>query len=586
MSALLRNLFACVAIGGLASTGLWAQLTVDDFEDNLKDPALWGTDEGSGSAQLTETNGRLEFTNSDFIGEVEVSRPSQLALPVDSGWIVTVEVANFVVTAFNPQIASLGIAVFPAGDQVREVWIELYSSWTAGGDAVWGYNTQLVKASDPDGYYGADSGNQIPVSEGQLRLIYDSATRIITAEFWPNGEPGWIELATFGVSGSGGNEGNSNWGLGAADTFDLTLWGYADAKSVSAGSIYFESFSVEGTGSGGPELVANNDTATIQKNTEAYEIHAKVNDRSLASALESVTITGVSDSNVGSAVSTNGQVVLYTPPAEFLGTDNLTYTIEDGAGNTDSAEIEVRVVDVAYPGSDSDSGLISAMELAALRYPEWAPYLALYERHIAEILSLTLASDSFSSAKGIVEKSGGFPVQTRSGNSSTQAQLETVFQLLAEPAVAILTGETEDVLVSQELVDEIINLRVYLQDVGSDSLKADLQDLVDGAEDRNAIIGRTVAEQAVVAPGSSLLEAVDPTLLPGAFFAVSSQNVTGLILNLWRYNLETSDGWVQLPTTVRDPNGEKVVLRDPDPVSDPVLYHVRGERDSSGALSR
>lgn len=569
-------------IGGLLANGLLGQLTVDDFEDNSKDLALWGTDYGSPSGQLTETNGRLEVTSSDSFGEMEVSRPYSLTLPADSGWVVTAEVANFVLTPVNPQIASLGIAVFPTGDAVREVWVELYASWTGAGVAVWGYNSQLIKASIPDDYFGSDSGNQISQSEGQIRLSYNSATRVITADYWPAGEPTWIELATFGVGGSGGLQGNSDWGLAGGGTFNLTLWGYTYARSVASGNMYFESVSIEGTGSSGPPLVAINDRITIRKNIEDYAIEAKVNDRSLGGTPESITITGVSSSSIGASVSTDGEVVIYTPPADFLGTETLSYSIEDGDGNTDTADIEINVIDVRYPGSDSDSVLISTMELIALRYPEWAPYLALYEKHIAEILFLTLDTENSPQIPGFGIKSTGSLAGVRSGNADTQAQLETVFQLLVEPAVSILTGDTDEVLVSQELVTEIINLREYLQEAGSDILKADIEELLEGAEDRNVIIGRTVEEQAIVSAGDSAVEAFEPKLLPGSLFSISSKNITGLALHLWNYDLESDSGWTQLPSTNRTTEGDTVILSDPNPVDDATLYQVRGAVENAG----
>ncbi|MEX0320691.1 MAG: Ig-like domain-containing protein [Puniceicoccaceae bacterium] len=580
MRACLRKLITLLLISGLVANSLLAQLTVDDFEDNVKDPALWSADSGSAFGQLNEINGRLEFTSSDPFGEVERSRPYNLTLPADSGWVVTAEVANFVLTTTNPQIASLGIAVFPTGDSVREVWIELYSSWTSGIESVWGYNAQLIKASDPDNYYGFDSGNVITASEGQLRLTYDSGTRIITADYWPSNEPDWIELASFGVGGSGGLNGNSDWGLGSEGTFEMTLWGYTLARSVSSGNAFFESISVQATGGSGPPLVANNDRVTIRKDVKEYEIEAKVNDRSVAGGLELLTITNVTETTIGAIISTNGDIIVYTPPEDFLGTETLTYTIEDGDGNTDTAEIEINIVDVSYPGSESDSVLISTMELVALQFPEWAPYLALYEKHIAEILTLTLDLENSPQSSSFGLKTHGSPVGARSGSPERQAQLENIFQLLVEPAVSVLTGETDEVVVSEELVTEIIDMRIYLEEAGSDFLKADIQELVETAEDKEAIIGRSIAEQAIVDPGTGIVEAFEPELLPGSIFSISSWNATGLALNLWRYNLEAMTGWEQLPTTDRTPSGEKVILSDPNPISDPALYQVRGEREN------
>lgn len=574
-----------ITVVGLSS--LSAQLTVDDFEDNSKDPTLWGGDYGSPNGRLIEQNGRLEFTSTASFGEEEVSRPYNLTLPADTGWTVTAEVKNSVLTPFNPQIASLGIAVFPTGNSNEEIWIELYASWTAGGASVWGYATQLYDELNSGNYVGNDSGNQIPTNEGQVRLSYNASLRVVTADYLIKGQTEWVELATYGVAGSGGLTGNSNWGLGTTGSFDLTLWGYTDSKTVASGEIYFESITIQGGtgGGGGPPLVANDDTITIRKNIESYEIQARVNDRSLAGAPESIVITDVSESSIGASVSTDGETILYSPPADYLGTETLTYSIQDGDGNADTADIEVSVIDVSYPGSTSDSGLISLMEAIALEFPAWVPYLTLYEKHIAEILLLTLDAQSSTKIPGFGIKSLDSTPDVRAGNAFRQAQLEAIFQMLVEPAVSVLTGETDEVFVSSELVNEIISLREYLQEAGSDILKADIQELVDGAEDRNLIIGRSVAEQAIVDPGSSIVEAFDPKVVEGSRFSISSWNVTGLDLHVWKYDLENSNDWEQMPNTQRNQDGEKMILKVPIPASGSNLYQVRGKRENLGFSS-
>ena len=48
---------------------------LDNFDDNSKDLAKWGTDEVRGSGQLDEANGRLEYTCGSGSGISSSDRP-------------------------------------------------------------------------------------------------------------------------------------------------------------------------------------------------------------------------------------------------------------------------------------------------------------------------------------------------------------------------------------------------------------------------------------------------------------------------------------------------------------------------------
>lgn len=567
---------ASLSLAGLllASLTANAQLTVEDFEDSFKDPTLWGADEGT-TGVLAESDGRLNFTNPAPSGEIEVSCPLLIPLPADDGWQVTAEVFNSVNTVIAPQITSIGVAVFPSGEREREVFLEIYSSWTDFG-GVWGYYTELF---DPTASFPGsnDSGNDIPINSGQIRLSYDPGTGIFTAEYWPTGEPGWIELATFGVGGSGGTHGTGDWGLGPGDTFDLTLFGYANERVVSYGQMFIESLTLEGVDfNPGPPLVANDDRITVRKDIMDYVIEVKVNDRSLLGAPETVTVTEVSESLIGAMVSTDGEGVRYTPPAGFIGSDTLTYTVEDGAGNTDSADILIEVVDLAYPGSASDAALIAELEKLGRSLSVWERFYLLYEKHIAEILLLTVDGGDAGLARGSPGPPENGSGTVRQGTGETQLLLEEFFTTLTDPAVAILTGQSDTVQITDEMVDVVMEMREYLQETGSDALKADLEMLTEEAEASEAYVGRSLEGQLLVPELAGLLDSFDPQLSAGALFSIRSWNITGVVPGLWRYALDNLEGWTPIETH-RTQEETSVLLSDPDPIDGPVLYQVRGE---------
>ncbi|SIS78631.1 Ca2+-binding protein, RTX toxin-related [Roseivivax lentus] len=58
---------------------------------------------------------------------------------------------------------------------------------------------------------------------------------------------------------------------------------------------------------------------------------------------DTLTVTGVTDGANGTAVVDGGGNVVYTPNAGFIGEDTVTYTIDDGNGGTDTADLIITV---------------------------------------------------------------------------------------------------------------------------------------------------------------------------------------------------------------------------------------------------
>ena len=90
-----------------------------------------------------------------------------------------------------------------------------------------------------------------------------------------------------------------------------------------------------------PPVAANDSDSTSQDT--AVEISVLDNDTDVDSV--TLTVTNVSDPANGSAVITNaGTSVTYTPDPFYSGPDSFNYTISDGDGATDTAEVNITVI--------------------------------------------------------------------------------------------------------------------------------------------------------------------------------------------------------------------------------------------------
>ena len=95
--------------------------------------------------------------------------------------------------------------------------------------------------------------------------------------------------------------------------------------------------------------VAVDDQFTVTQGAGATTFDVLLNDlRSLTPPLiviaAGATTQGTTAAGGQVTVAANGSGVVYTPPTNFFGDDSFSYTIRDGAGNTDSADVAVKVL--------------------------------------------------------------------------------------------------------------------------------------------------------------------------------------------------------------------------------------------------
>jgi hypothetical protein len=95
---------------------------------------------------------------------------------------------------------------------------------------------------------------------------------------------------------------------------------------------------------------AQDDAVSADEDSGANQIDVLTNDTAAPDAEETLQVTAVTHGANGSvALSGGGTSVLYTPEAEFFGSDSFTYTISDGNGGVDTATVFVTVNSVNDP---------------------------------------------------------------------------------------------------------------------------------------------------------------------------------------------------------------------------------------------
>ena len=87
--------------------------------------------------------------------------------------------------------------------------------------------------------------------------------------------------------------------------------------------------------------IATDDSYTLAKNSTATAFDVVSNDTDVDGDL--LAIVFVNSPDHGGSASIQGNNILYTPAADFVGTETFSYTISDGSGGTDSGTISVDV---------------------------------------------------------------------------------------------------------------------------------------------------------------------------------------------------------------------------------------------------
>ena len=209
--------------------------SADDFNDGIKDPAKWGTDEVKGRGQLNETNGRLAYTCGSKNGISSSDRPWKLTqFPYDAPWEIVIDATN-TTSPTGKQWSSFGIVVENAKN--KDDWIEVELAASEQSHMFW------AEFYDNNAYAGDAFASAMSTS-APIRVSFDNITKVLTVSYFDGAV--WNSLGTFGVNGSGGINGNATWGLTDSDHFIAYIFGYSENMTVIDGEIYGDNFQETG----------------------------------------------------------------------------------------------------------------------------------------------------------------------------------------------------------------------------------------------------------------------------------------------------------------------------------------------------
>ena len=236
-------LSASVGIPGLLDCQCGEVTDSDDFNDNAKDPAKWGTDDTNGNGTITEQITRLEYRCSSPTSNYDgANRPwIKSNLPYDTDWEVQIDVRNISDPEISEQVSSYGLELVNPSDDNDYLYVEIYASTLGGLPARNGFYGEI--GFDNDSAW-VDTGD-VNLEAGAVRLTFDAASKVVTLFYdVPGGDYTWIEFGSFGIDGNGGDDGNGNWGLAASDEILLDVYGYSEQMTIPPAQVFGDNFAI------------------------------------------------------------------------------------------------------------------------------------------------------------------------------------------------------------------------------------------------------------------------------------------------------------------------------------------------------
>ncbi|WP_188476525.1 Ig-like domain-containing protein, partial [Primorskyibacter flagellatus] len=226
---------------------------------------------------------------------------------------------------------------------VTDIYFDATGGGNGGGNGVAGNDTILGGSGD-DSIFGEGGDDSIIGGAGKDAMSGGDGNDIFKVSSSAEGAGDVI------VGGNGPDQNTDNDTLDLRGAGKVTINQSADTTDAGSykGTVIFSdgktlTFSQIETILTDPQVNekpdAINDTATTDEDN-AVTIDVLANDTDPEG--DTLTITTVSDPANGTAAIVGGKIV-YTPDANFNGTDTITYTISDGNGNTDTATVTVTV---------------------------------------------------------------------------------------------------------------------------------------------------------------------------------------------------------------------------------------------------
>ncbi len=346
---------------------------------------------------------------------------------------------------------------------------------------------------------------------------------------------------------------------------------------------------------------ANEDEVTVDTNASQYRIDVMDNDTvDPPLTKENLEVVGVGTDEGGSVfieaatewggrVTTNGSEIFYTPPEGFTGMDVFTYDLSDGLGDVDWTTVKVNVVEPGRAASDMGS---YGSQLARLMWlsPEGRRILDLWHKHRAEVFYILLTNPSIGGQA--LSVTNGFTATVSSEESAKQsksavrrlASFEIGEDGVAREAYAsiqsglanFMTGSGDQLLLSQETVDQAVALTNAIRENASDGLKRSIdEELSDLPEMVNKSYNEFLASFGVEATNLSIV-AYSP-IRDKKSFSISAPNLDGVDYALWKTSSLENPSWIRVDNVVIEKTDLDVTIADPNPGDEPAFYRLQSE---------
>jgi hypothetical protein len=218
----------------------------DDFNDNVRDNLRWGEATSTGNGNLSETSQHLEYTCS-LGASIDSAEWEWIAtaLPLDRDWDVQIDLTNQTVPSAVDQVNSFGFGVYNPADWGDDLYAEMYASSLQGPPARNGFYAEMYTDNVVSG--DADS-LAIETTTGAVRILFDAASKVIDTQYDTDPSDGyqWSTYGTFGIAGSGGANGNGDWGLTPSNFVQVYVYGFSVSMEIDAGKMWGDNFLVTG----------------------------------------------------------------------------------------------------------------------------------------------------------------------------------------------------------------------------------------------------------------------------------------------------------------------------------------------------
>jgi hypothetical protein len=169
-------------------------------------------------------------------------QPARLRASQD--FTITGTFKNDAIPEASRELASIGIEVYQATDLSNRVAATLSVARLQGFFSRTVFS-QIVEGGESVASTYSDE-LRVPI-ETTFKLSFDSEDKVFSVHYdTDEGEAvAWELVGTFGIGGSGGEDGNANWRMRSTEKFLVYVYGYSENLQIFEGDVEVSALSVE-----------------------------------------------------------------------------------------------------------------------------------------------------------------------------------------------------------------------------------------------------------------------------------------------------------------------------------------------------